>query len=122
MIFLGIALVFVLAGSTALYVFNYPPTLENKAEQKPFYVGVTYCGNVSTSERNAVAEAKLLIDRVKNYTNLFVLQSGSLQWNREAREICDYAVDSGLNVIVYLSVFNSGNSYRFHYLMIIGES
>ena len=35
----------------------------------PFYVGVTYCGN-------NVTEAKLLIDRVRNYTNLFVIQSG----------------------------------------------
>ena len=60
-----------------------------------FYVGVTYCGN--TTE-----EAKLLIDKVKGYTNLFVLQSGSIQQNITAiNEIGDYAVDSGLNFMVY---------------------
>ena len=40
--------------------------------QKNFYVGVTYCGESSE-------EARQLIDRVKNFTNLFVLQSGPLQ-------------------------------------------
>jgi hypothetical protein len=63
--------------------------------EKPFYVGVTYCGN-------SVDEAKQLIDKVKTYTNLFVLQSGPLQNNQEATiEICDYAVNNSLNVIMY---------------------
>ena len=38
------------------------------------YVGVAYCGN-------SVAEGKMLIDRVKGCSNLFVLQSGQLQRN-----------------------------------------
>jgi hypothetical protein len=62
---------------------------------KPFHVGVTYCGN-------SVEEAKQLIDKIKNYTNLFVLQSGPLQDNQSATiEICDYAVNNGLDIIVY---------------------
>jgi hypothetical protein len=61
----------------------------------PVYVGVTYCGN-------NVTEAKLLIDKVKNYTNLFVIQSGSLQKNFSGlNEICNYAVTESLHVIVY---------------------
>lgn len=64
---------------------------------EPFYVGVSYGGESSE-------EAKQLIDKVKDYTNLFVLQSGGLQYNLTAVEqICDYAVNSGLNVIVYFS-------------------
>ena len=50
----------------------------------PFYVGVTYCGG-------NVTEAKLLIDRVKNYTNLFVIQSGLLEKNlAQLNEISTY--------------------------------
>ncbi len=63
--------------------------------EKPFYVGVTYCGS-------SVEEAKQLIDKVKAYTNLFVLQSGPLQENQSATvEISDYAVNNGLDIIAY---------------------
>ena len=71
----------------------------------PFYVGVTYCGN-------SVFEAKLLIDKVKNYTNLFVLQSGPLMLRQDAsQEICDYAVNAGLKIILYYS--NNGLAGRY---------
>jgi len=60
-------------------------------EQRPFYVGVTFCGD-------NVKDAKLLIDKVENYTNLFVLQSGDLIRNNEAiNEIGDYATAKGLH-------------------------
>src|ERR1035438_6919651 len=49
------------------------------ASKKPFYVGVTYCGNSTT-------EAEQLIDKVKNCTNLFVLDSGPLMQNIYATE------------------------------------
>ncbi len=61
-------------------------------EQKPFLVGVTYCGNT-------VQDAKLLIDKVANYTNLFVVQSGFtiIGNNTAVNEIGDYAVSKGLH-------------------------
>ena len=63
-------------------------------------VGVAFCGNTS-------AEAKLLIDRVKSYTNLFVLQSGPVSWNETATyEVCDYAVAAGLRLVVYFGDLN----------------
>ncbi|MGD6850978.1 MAG: hypothetical protein ACQCN6_02825 [Candidatus Bathyarchaeia archaeon] len=68
---------------------------------KEFYVGVTYCGD-------SVDEAKQLIDKVKDYTNLFILDSGSLQTSGAAiNETGDYAVAAGLNFMVYQGI-NSG--------------
>jgi len=59
-----------------------------------FYVGITYCGS-------SVEEAKEFVDRVKNYTNLFVLFSGILQYDVLAmEEIGDYVVGSGLSYAV----------------------
>jgi hypothetical protein len=63
------------------------------------YVGVTYCGD-------SVSEGKLLIDRVKGYTNLFVLQSGSLQRDyASVNELGDYAVSSGLSFLPYFGTY-----------------
>ena len=92
------AIILLILSTTAVLVY-YSLVSENK-ETTQFYVGVTFCGNTT-------AEAKLLIDRVKNYTNLFVLQSGSLQQNQTAiNEIGDYAVASGLNYLVYFGTNN----------------
>jgi hypothetical protein len=64
-------------------------------KQNQCYVGVAFCGNTTK-------EAKLLIDRVKGYSNLFILQSGPVSVNETAiSEICDYAVAAKLNIIVY---------------------
>ena len=81
-------------GATIFIVNNAPPKDKSPSNQ-PFYVGVTYCGNTT-------AEAKQLVDEVKNYTNLFILDSGPLQNDSAAiNQIGNYAVDSGLNFIVY---------------------
>ena len=51
----------------------------------PVYVGVTYCGN-------NVTEAKLLIDRVKSYTNLFVKKkmNNFFSWRRRNKLYKDH--------------------------------
>ncbi|TFH25578.1 hypothetical protein E4G67_00860 [Candidatus Bathyarchaeota archaeon] len=68
--------------------------------KKPFYVGVTFSGNTTV-------EAMLLIDRVKDYTNLLVLQSGPISKNETAtNEICDYAVAARLSIVVYFGDLN----------------
>jgi len=82
---------------TASVLVSYSIT-NHKTDSTPFYVGVTFCGNTTT-------EAKLLIDKVKDYTNLFVLQSWPISNNEtDTTEICDYATASGLNIIVNLGV------------------
>ncbi|MCL2358439.1 hypothetical protein [Candidatus Bathycorpusculum sp.] len=64
---------------------------ETNADNASFYVGVTYGGAT-------VEGAKLLIDKVKDCTNLFILSSGELVYNTTAvEEIGDYAIVSGLN-------------------------
>ncbi len=65
------------------------------AEQSEVFVGVGYGGET-------VGQGKLLIDRAKGYTNLFVLQSGSLQRNLSSvDELGDYAVSAGMYFLPY---------------------
>lgn len=91
------SLILIVVIVAASFLVSYYIT-HNKTEAAPFYVGVTFCGNTT-------AEAKLLIDKVKDYTNLFVLQSWPISNNETATtEICDYAAASELNIIVNLGV------------------
>jgi hypothetical protein len=70
-----------------------------KPEPPPAYVGIAYCGD-------SVEQGKQLIDHVKGYTNLFVLQSGLLQRNFDSvNELGDYAVDAGMYFLPYFGNF-----------------
>jgi len=77
-----------------------------------FFVGVTFGANTAQ-------EAKLLIDNVKNYTNLFVVDSWDISTNETAmNEICEYALNANLNIIVYFDFIyynvtrNIGTTYN----------
>jgi hypothetical protein len=89
--------------------------LDSQANQKvkgqtDFHVGISWGGNTT-------AEAKLLIDKVKAYTNLFVVQSGPVSVNETAlNKIVDYAVSSGLDVIVYFGFFNPAYPWQLPWL------
>jgi len=75
-------------------------TMLNNPQNKKFYVGVTYGGS-------SIEEAKELIDKVKNHTNLFILASGTLQKSGfYMNEIGDYAISSNLNYAIYGSTSN----------------
>ena len=95
-------LLIIVVVATILIVNNEPIKSSSEDPNKtPFYVGVTFGGNTTN-------EAKQLIDKVKSYTNLFILQSGPLQKNVAAiNEIGDYAVNSGLNLILYFGTDSS---------------
>ncbi|MGD0450136.1 MAG: hypothetical protein ABSA79_03645 [Candidatus Bathyarchaeia archaeon] len=72
----------------------------NKPKANPgAYIGVAFCGNTTQ-------EAELLIDRVKSYTNLFILDAGvNVRANQTTvEEICDYAVANGLSVIINMGI------------------
>ncbi len=87
------------SASTALVIYD----LNNDNVSAPdVNVGVAFCGNTT-------AEAELLIDRVKSYTNLFILNAAGNPISRNQttiEEICDYAVAQGLQVIINVG-FNS---------------
>ena len=76
---------------------------------RPFYVGVEF------AYANQFSQLKALVDKVKNYTNLFVMGSVGLSFNRTALdESCDYLFNSGLNFIVLFTSFtmyNYSNGY-----------
>jgi hypothetical protein len=94
------ALILLITIATAAFLIPHA-LIDPQTKTRPFYVGVTYCGN-STSD------AKMLIDRVKTYTNLFVLQSLNFSRDENAtKEICDYAVSQNLNIII--NFLNSAN-------------
>ena len=64
-----------------------------------FFFGVSY-GGVT------VSHAKLLVDKVKGYTNLFVVNSWEICGASNETmldEVCDYAIDAGLSVMVYFN-------------------
>ncbi len=87
-------IIFLLTSMTVAVIV--PAGIADKNKDTPIYVGVSFCGNTTT-------EAKLLIDKVKSYTNLFVLQSWPVSRNETAvYEVCDYAFANGLNIIINL--------------------
>ncbi len=95
----SLALIVIVVSATGSLLFSYTQSsCEPKAD---VYVGVAFCGNTTT-------QAKLLIDRVKDYTNLFVLDCGinPISANLSAaREICDYAINANLSLIINLGTW-----------------
>jgi len=72
----------------------YDAYVKGEAEDT-FFFGVAFGGDTT-------AEAKLLIDKVKGYTNLFIINHWDVSMNETAlNEISQYAVDANLSIIVY---------------------
>jgi hypothetical protein len=72
-------------------------TPSQKVDESVNFFGITYGGD-------SVVEAKNLIDKVRGYTNLFVLDSWQISGATNSStldEICDYAVKANLSIIVY---------------------
>jgi hypothetical protein len=79
-------------------------------ENRPFYVGVEYAYADDT------AQLKTLVDKVKEYTNLFVIGALAISLNRTALdESCDYISNAGLSFIVLftgIDRYNWSDGYR----------
>src|SRR3972149_4346269 len=89
----------------------------------PFtYVSYTVCAGSSKQDfffgvsfgQNTTAQAKLLIDKVKDYTNFFLINSWDISTNQTAlNEICNYAAAANLKFIVFFD-FISTQYYAWH--------
>jgi hypothetical protein len=89
-----VALVIVLL--TPFWVYSYLDQSYSSGPASPFYVGIMYCGDT-------IDGAKLMIDRVKGYTNLFLQSNSKVAFNEtELTQVCDYASSAGLSFIVNL--------------------
>ena len=99
-------LIFIIAvAAGGLFFFTNQNSQKTPNSWEMPYVGTAFCGST-------VEEAKLLIDRVKTYTNLFVLDTGSspISWNKTAvYEICDYATSNGLSIILNVGTINQSS-------------
>jgi hypothetical protein len=90
--FLPLSLLLVTSILTPLLYIVYE--VESKPPEE-FFFGVSF--GLTTA-----SEAKVLIDKVKAYTNFFVVNSWDLATNETAlNDVCDYATESGLSFIVF---------------------
>ena len=98
-------LIVILAVSMFAVYVSYSNGSQTKIDPNA-YVGIAFGGNTTD-------QAKLLIDKVENYTNLFILDVGRnpISANQtKVEEICDYAVSQNLSVIVNVGIKDASNS------------
>ena len=100
---LAIVLTIILLTASTAFLVSHSQSYNSQKET--VYVGVAFGGDT-------VPQAKLIIDKTKSYTNLFILDSGinPISKNQTAvKEICDYATNAGLNIIVNLGSYTRAN-------------
>jgi hypothetical protein len=99
---LGIVLIVVLSISMIATAYWW---LNTAGSTSKFFVGVefAYSGDVNN--------LKVLVVKVKDYTNLFVIGALEISFNQTAlNESCDYVVNSGLHLIVF---FTDSDMYNY---------
>lgn len=75
---------------------------QESSVKEEFFFGVSF-------GQQTAAEAKVLIDKVKNYTNLFLINSLAITTNETALdEVCDYTAQAGLKFIVFFDIISRG--------------
>jgi hypothetical protein len=100
---LSLILIITILTATVAVLFSYSQSMDNAGKNQP-YVGIAFCGNTTS-------QAIQLIDRIKSYTNLFILDCGLNPISDNltaAREISDYAINAGLNLIINLGTWTPG--------------
>ncbi len=78
-----------------IYVHNQSRAVPPSSPNGEFFFGVSFGGTTAS-------QAKLLIDKVKGYTNFFLINSWDIATNETALdEISHYAVDNNLHFMVF---------------------
>jgi hypothetical protein len=99
-----LVIILVIAVFSPIIYWYYGSLRESEA---PLFFGVTFGGKTAN-------EAKLLIDKVKKYTNFIVMDSWDITTNETAlNEVCDYTAKAGLKFMVFFS-FVSHVIYPWH--------
>ena len=109
-----ILLVILISALLVNSVYNHP------SRDRMFYVGVEYAYAEETKQ------LKALVDKVAGYSNLFVIGSLEISFNRTALdESCDYISDSGLSFIVLftgLDRYNWSDGYKITSWMVDAQT
>jgi hypothetical protein len=80
---------------------------QESSGRNEFFFGVSF-------GQQTAAEAKVMIDKVKGYTNFFLINNWDIATNETAlNEVCDYAAQAGLKFIVFFDLI-SRRAYPWH--------
>ena len=97
-------IILIIAVFTPIVFWHYGST---EVPEAPLFFGVSFGGKTAV-------EAELLIDKVKLYTNFFLINSYDLSINEtELDEVCDYAAEANLHFMVYFG-WISHVTYPWH--------
>lgn len=103
----GLLLIAIILLASLAFILSQQLTHEDKAVEDTFYFGGSY-------GQPTVKDAKILIDKVKNYTNFLLVNSYDLTTNETAlNEVCDYAAEANVKFVVYFD-FISRIVYPWH--------
>ena len=103
-------LIVIIVSPLFLVIWNFG-TDEQKSEPE-FFVGVEYA-----IDNHSVEDCKALVDKVKNFTNFFVVDSLGITLDiNNLNEVCDYVYDSGLYFMVFfISPLNDTLQWIYNY-------
>src|SRR5271169_382705 len=86
-----VLVVLLVASFFAVLAYQRVPAKQTSGSSEPFFVGI------ETGWNSTVSNCRALIDKVKNYTNLFIIASPLILSNEAwLNETCEYAYDAGM--------------------------
>ncbi len=102
-----ILIIILLTTIFSVIAYNHYYNIEPEVPKEDFFFGVSFGGNTSI-------QAKQLIDKVKGYTNIFLINSWDVTINETAlNEVCEYASEADLDFMVFFD-FISHTGYPWH--------